>query len=84
LFDGSNYYEYSDIRIDTKDTHGTGCTYSAAIATGLALGKPLHEAVGDAKKYIQEVIRHAWRIGKGHGPTNHAAPLLKQSNFLKE
>jgi len=76
LFDGHRYTEFTTERIDTADTHGTGCTYSAAIATGLAKGKPLAETVQEAKAYIQEVIRYAWRIGKGHGPTNHAAPLL--------
>ncbi len=76
LFDGSDYFEFSSERIETKDTHGTGCTFSAAIATGLARGKTLYEAVREAKNYISEVIRFAWRIGKGHGPTNHAAPLL--------
>jgi len=76
LFDGSDYHEFSSERIETKDTHGTGCTFSAAIATGLARGKTLYEAVREAKNYISEVIRCAWRIGKGHGPTNHAAPLL--------
>jgi len=76
LFDGSEYFEFTAERIETTDTHGTGCTYSAAIATGLALGKPLPDAVREAKDYISEVIRYAWRIGRGHGPTNHAAPLF--------
>jgi len=76
LFDGNKFYEFTAERIDTPDTHGTGCTYSAAIATGIALGKPLPEAVREAKAYISEVIRCAWRIGRGHGPTNHAAPLF--------
>lgn len=58
-------------RIETKNTHGTGCTYSAAIATHLALGKDLIEAIGDAKTYITNAIQHALDIGKGHGPTNH-------------
>ncbi len=76
LFDGSDYYEFGSERIETRDTHGTGCTFSAAIATGLARGKTLYDAVREAKDYISEVIRCAWRIGKGHGPTNHAAPLF--------
>ncbi len=58
-------------RIETKNTHGTGCTYSAAIATHLALGKDLIEAIRDAKTYITNAIQHALDIGKGHGPTNH-------------
>lgn len=76
LYDGSTYHEFAAERIETKDTHGTGCTFSAALATGLALGKPLHDSVREAKSYITEVIRYAWRIGGGHGPTNHAAPLF--------
>lgn len=58
-------------RIDTKNTHGTGCTYSAAIATQLAHGKDLIEAIRAAKTYITDAIQHALNIGKGHGPTNH-------------
>jgi len=58
-------------RIDTKNTHGTGCTYSAAIATHLARGLNLIEAVEAAKEYITNAIRYALDIGHGHGPTNH-------------
>jgi len=58
-------------RVETKNTHGTGCTYSAAIATHLALGKDLIEAIRAAKTYITNAIQHALDIGKGHGPTNH-------------
>lgn len=58
-------------RIETKNTHGTGCTYSAAIATQLANGKDLIDAIHSAKTYITGAIQHALDIGKGHGPTNH-------------
>jgi hydroxymethylpyrimidine/phosphomethylpyrimidine kinase len=58
-------------RIETKNTHGTGCTYSAAVATHLAHGKDLIEAIRAAKTYITNAIQHALDIGKGHGPTNH-------------
>ena len=58
-------------RVETKNTHGTGCTYSAAIATHLAHGKDLIEAIRAAKTYITNAIQHALDIGKGHGPTNH-------------
>jgi hydroxymethylpyrimidine/phosphomethylpyrimidine kinase len=78
LFDGRRFYDFSAERIATGDTHGTGCTFSAAIATGLAAGKSVHDAVDAAKKYIQEAIRHAWRIGGGHGPTNHFAPVFQE------
>lgn len=58
-------------RIETENTHGTGCTYSAAIATQLAHGKGLIDAVNTAKTYITDAIRHSLDIGHGHGPTNH-------------
>ena len=58
-------------RIETKNTHGTGCTYSAAIATYLGLGKALVVAVQSAKDYITNAIRYSLDIGGGHGPTNH-------------
>ncbi|HIE64383.1 MAG TPA: bifunctional hydroxymethylpyrimidine kinase/phosphomethylpyrimidine kinase [Nitrospiria bacterium] len=57
--------------IKTSNTHGTGCTYASAIATHLALGKPLIEAVREAKAYITEAIRHGLSLGHGHGPTDH-------------
>lgn len=58
-------------RIETENTHGTGCTYSAAIATHLALGKDLTEAIKESKNYITNAINNALDIGHGHGPTNH-------------
>ena len=78
LYDGRRYHTFTTERIATEDTHGTGCTFSAAIATGLAAGKSVHDAVDSAKTYIQAAIRHAWRIGGGHGPTNHLAPVLME------
>jgi hydroxymethylpyrimidine/phosphomethylpyrimidine kinase len=57
--------------IETTSTHGTGCTYSAAIAAHMARGKPLKEAVLSAKRYITEAIRHGLSIGHGNGPTHH-------------
>jgi hydroxymethylpyrimidine/phosphomethylpyrimidine kinase len=71
LFDGTGFSTYSEPRIDTPNTHGTGCTYSAAIAANLAKGLPLHEAVARAKHYVTEAIRHGLPIGGGHGPTHH-------------
>lgn len=76
LFDGKGFREFRAKRIATKDTHGTGCTYSAAIATGLAMGQDVAEAVAQAKRFITTAVRHARRIGQGHGPTNHLAPLF--------
>ncbi|WP_110926776.1 bifunctional hydroxymethylpyrimidine kinase/phosphomethylpyrimidine kinase [Bacillus massiliglaciei] len=60
-------------RIDTKDTHGTGCTYSSAITAFLGQGLALREAVIEAKKFVQLAIANPLHIGHGHGPTNHFA-----------
>ena len=77
LFDGREFRTFSARRIETADTHGTGCTYSAAIATNLGRGMDVPGALAAAKRYITEAIRHAWRVGGGHGPTNHLAPLVR-------
>lgn len=58
-------------RIDTKHTHGTGCSLSSAIAAHLALGYPLEEAIERSKRYISEAIQYAFPIGKGHSPIHH-------------
>jgi hydroxymethylpyrimidine/phosphomethylpyrimidine kinase len=60
-------------RIDTRNTHGTGCTLSSAVAAGLAKGFPLGQAVSEAKDYVSAAIAASGRlsIGKGHGPTHH-------------
>lgn len=76
LYDGTNFHQFVSERIDTKNTHGTGCTTSAAIATGLAQGMDVYEAIGRAKEYISAAIRSALAIGGGHGPTNHMAWVL--------
>ncbi|MBK3494667.1 bifunctional hydroxymethylpyrimidine kinase/phosphomethylpyrimidine kinase [Viridibacillus sp. YIM B01967] len=60
-------------RINTKDTHGTGCTFSAAIAARLAQGFTASAAVIDAKHFIQAAIANGLHLGAGHGPTNHWA-----------
>ncbi len=71
LYYNNDWSFFEAARVETKNTHGTGCTYSAAIATHLALGKDLIEAIRAAKTYITNAIQHALDIGKGHGPTNH-------------
>ena len=60
-------------RIDVANTHGTGCTLSSAIASGLALGYDVPNAVAHAKGYISEVLRHDPHLGHGNGPLNHFA-----------
>ncbi|MCX7604735.1 MAG: bifunctional hydroxymethylpyrimidine kinase/phosphomethylpyrimidine kinase [Bryobacteraceae bacterium] len=64
---------YGAPRFDTRHTHGTGCTYSAAITACLALGLDLPEAVARAKRYITEAIRTNPGLGGGSGPVNHHA-----------
>lgn len=78
LYDGKNFHEFTSERIDTLDTHGTGCTYSAAIATELAKGESVFEAVKKAKEYVTTAVRFSLRIGGGHGPMNHLAPILQE------
>jgi hydroxymethylpyrimidine/phosphomethylpyrimidine kinase len=63
--------EFRSPRIDTRNTHGTGCTFSAAICAGLGRGLPLEEAIARAKRYVTEAIRHGLSLGQGHGPTHH-------------
>ena len=58
-------------RVHTRHTHGTGCTYSAAITAGLALGCELLEAVTNARRYVQRAIEKAPGLGNGNGPLNH-------------
>ncbi len=58
-------------RIESRNTHGTGCTFASAIAAGLAKGLELEEAVRQAKRYVTEAIRTARPIGGGHGPLEH-------------
>ncbi len=78
FFDGRDFREFSAARIETRNTHGTGCTFSAALATGIAQGMEISNAVSRAKAYITEAIRHAFALGSGHGPTNHLAPVVGQ------
>jgi hydroxymethylpyrimidine/phosphomethylpyrimidine kinase len=75
LYDGRHFVEFPAPRIDTRHTHGTGCTYSAAIAAGLALGLPLLDAVARAKRFIHAAIETNPGLGHGCGPVNHHAPL---------
>jgi len=71
LFDGRDYSEFRHARQDTRHTHGTGCTFAAAIAAHLALGHPLAEAVARSVDYVAGAIRHGLPIGHGHGPVDH-------------
>jgi hydroxymethylpyrimidine/phosphomethylpyrimidine kinase len=71
FYDGAELRELSAERIATRNTHGTGCTFASAIATYLAHGAPLPEAIVQAKQYVTEAIRQAYDVGSGHGPVHH-------------
>ena len=77
LFDGEQYVSFTAKRIQTKNTHGTGCTLSSAIASNLALGYAPAEAVKRAKDYMTCAIEHALELGHGAGPTNHFYSLYQ-------
>ena len=65
---------FSRARVSTTSTHGTGCTLSAAVTAGLALGRDLERSVEDALDYVHRAIAAAPGLGSGHGPLNHAVP----------
>ena len=71
LFDGHQFHEFRTPRIDTRNTHGTGCTFASAVAARLALGDELVAAVAAAQAYVAGAIRHGLAIGHGHGPLDH-------------
>ncbi|GIO26568.1 bifunctional hydroxymethylpyrimidine kinase/phosphomethylpyrimidine kinase [Ornithinibacillus bavariensis] len=69
-------------RIETKNTHGTGCTLSSAIAANLAKGMSLEEAIHRGKQYITTAIQYSLSLGSGHGPANHFYELYKNAGYL--
>ncbi len=71
FYDGKKFRALKAGRIRTRHTHGTGCTFSAAIAANLAKGEEPETAVAEAKKYITEAIREGFAIGSGHSPVHH-------------
>ena len=71
LYDGSEFYEWRRPKLDTRSTHGTGCTLSAGIAAGLAHGRPLRSAVEAALDFVHRAMQTAPGLGRGHGPLNH-------------
>ncbi len=79
LFDGDTFHLFGGRRIQTTSTHGTGCTFSAAIAAGLARGLLVREAVAQAKSYVATAIQRAGPLGRGHGPVEHDWLLSRQA-----
>ena len=82
LYDGQEYLYFNSPRINTPNTHGTGCTLSSAIASNLAQGMSIGLAVEKAKEYITIAIEHSFSIGKGVGPTHHFYELYKKAGLI--
>lgn len=78
LATGSGHHVWSHARIESRHTHGTGCTLASAIAAGLAQGLAIEAAVDRARDYVRSAIAAAPGIGKGHGPLDHAHPLREK------
>jgi hydroxymethylpyrimidine kinase / phosphomethylpyrimidine kinase / thiamine-phosphate diphosphorylase len=87
LYDGQSFRTYAGPRLNQRNTHGTGCTFSAALATFLGQGISIHQAVSQAKAFINRAIFTGISIGSGHGPTNpysHIAVKLEKETILKD
>lgn len=84
-WDGTTTSYFETPRVDTQATHGTGCTYSAAITANLAKGMPAAQAIEQAKQYLYEALRTAYDIGAGHSPVHHFHELWssRQTTGLK-
>jgi hydroxymethylpyrimidine/phosphomethylpyrimidine kinase len=76
VYDGRDFTELRSPRFATQNTHGTGCTFSAAIAAGLAKGREPLAAITRAKQYVSRAIETSLAIGHGHGPTNHLVDVV--------
>ena len=83
LFDGAKGIWLAGERIATEHTHGTGCTLSSALASNLAKGLSLAEAVQAGKIYVTTGIQYGLALGKGHGPTHHFVDLYKKAGIFE-
>lgn len=81
VYDGSDFLTLHGDRVETPNTHGTGCTFSAAITAYLALGAGNMEAIRLAKLYVDAALRASYSIGNGHSPVNHAVELSDKLRF---
>jgi hydroxymethylpyrimidine/phosphomethylpyrimidine kinase len=81
LYDGRSFLRLDSPRLKTSDPHGTGCTFSAAIAAFMAKGAPFFDAVQQAKRYVAGAIAHCLPLGKGHGPTHHFFDLYARAGL---
>ena len=84
LFDGANEIWFAGERINTKNTHGTGCTLSSSLAANLAKGMSLTEAVKASKAYVTEAIAYGIELGAGCGPTHHFVDLYRKAGILEK
>lgn len=80
FYDGKTFEYFIADRIDTRNTHGTGCTYSSAIAANLARKLSMIDSIKAAKKYVTNAIMYNPGIGKGHGPINHFFSTNTENN----
>lgn len=83
LYDGEKIMYLRQKRLNTKNTHGTGCTLSSAIAANIAKGMNIEEAVKEGKRYITVAIEHGIELGRGVGPTNHFYELYNKAHEKK-
>ncbi len=77
LFDGESFQTFETPRLRNRNTHGTGCAFSAALATFLGQGLTVSKAVGRAKKFITRAIESGLDLDPGHGPPNHYTHVLR-------
>lgn len=82
LYTNNKFYYFNNKRINTKNTHGTGCTLSSAIASNLALGDDISNAVKKGKDYVTLAIENSLNLGSGNGPTNHFYDLYKKAGMI--
>lgn len=83
VYDGTAFTELHGKRIHTVHTHGTGCTFSAAITAGLAKGMSAFDAIQSGRSFIQAAIEDGLNLGQGHGPTNHWAYNRRRQEVLR-
>ncbi|MEX0785050.1 MAG: bifunctional hydroxymethylpyrimidine kinase/phosphomethylpyrimidine kinase [Dehalococcoidia bacterium] len=84
FYDGASFHEFTANRVVTSSTHGTGCTFSAAIAATLAKGEPARGAVALAKAYVTKALQAAYPVGHGHGPVHHFFRFWQPTSSSKE
>jgi len=84
FFDGNEFTHISGIRINTKNTHGTGCTFSSAITAYIARGNSVLASVKLAKEYINGAIENSIELGHGVGPTNHFYNLYREAGIFND